>query len=182
MATPATSLRYADVEQIGTGSLSRSARLVAATLRVVLGWTFLWAFLDKLFGLGYATPGDRAWLNGGSTTRGFLENSAAGPFQGVYTNIAGDGWADWLFMLGLLGIGIALTLGIAMRIAAISAAVLYVLMWTVALPPVNNPIVDEHLIGALASLLVAFIGAGHWFGLGDWWDRLSIVRRYPVLR
>ena len=57
-------------------------------------------------------------------------------------NIAGDGWADWLFMLGLLGIGIALTLGIAMRIAALSAAVLYVLMWTLALPPVNNPIVD----------------------------------------
>ena len=85
-------------------------------------------------------------------------------------------------MLGLLGIGIALTLGIAMRIAALSAAVLYVLMWTLALPPVNNPIVDEYLIGALASLLVAFVGAGHWFGLGDWWDRLSIVRRYPVLR
>ena len=58
------------------------------------GWTFLWAFLDKLFGLGYATPEDRSWVNGGSTTRGFLENSATGPFEDLYRSIAGDAWAD----------------------------------------------------------------------------------------
>jgi thiosulfate dehydrogenase [quinone] large subunit len=27
-----------------------------AVFRVVLGFEFLWAFLDKTFGLGYATP------------------------------------------------------------------------------------------------------------------------------
>jgi thiosulfate dehydrogenase (quinone) large subunit len=161
---------------------SGTTKVVGAALRIVLGWTFLWAFLDKLFGLGYATPSERSWLNGGSTTRGFLENSATGPFAGLYRGIAGAVWADWLFMIGLLGIGIALTLGITMRIAAVSAAIMYVLMWTVALPPVNNPIVDEHLIGALAALLVALIGAGHWFGLGDWWNRLPLVKRYPALR
>ena len=30
---------------------------------------FLWAFLDKAFGLGYATPSGNAWINGGSPTR-----------------------------------------------------------------------------------------------------------------
>jgi hypothetical protein len=37
-----------------------------AVLRVATGLVFLWAFLDKLFGLGYATPGTKAWIAGGS--------------------------------------------------------------------------------------------------------------------
>ena len=180
MTTSAT--RQHDTPTLPRDRYSSATRLVGAALRLVLGWTFLWAFLDKLFGLGYGTPSDRSWLNGGSPTRGFLENSATGPFEDLYRSIAGDTWADWLFMIGLLGIGVALTLGITMRVAAVSAAILYVLMWTVALPPVNNPIVDEHLIGALAALLVALIGAGRWFGLGSWWERLQVVQRYPALK
>src|SRR5829696_2737736 len=100
----------------------RLARGVFAALRIVMGFTFLWAFLDKLFGFGYATPAERSWLNGGSPTRGFLANSATGPFESTYKDIAGAGWADWLFMIGLAGIGVALLLGIGMRIAAVSGA------------------------------------------------------------
>ena len=37
---------------------------------MVLGFEFLWAFLDKTFGFGYATPAERAWINGGSPTKG----------------------------------------------------------------------------------------------------------------
>jgi thiosulfate dehydrogenase [quinone] large subunit len=114
------------------------ARIVFATLRIVMGFTFLWAFLDKLFGLGYATPSERSWINGGSPTKGFLANSADGPFAGFYKDIAGAGWADWLFMIGLAGIGIALLLGVGMRVAAVSGAVLYLMMWSVALPPQTN--------------------------------------------
>lgn len=175
-------IRQHPTGESGLGRYSSATRVVAAALRIVLGWTFLWAFLDKLFGLGYATPSEGSWLNGGSPTRGFLENAATGPFDGFYKGIAGDAWADWLFMLGLLGIGVAFLLGITMRIAAVSAAILYVLMWTVVLPPPNNPIIDEHIIGALAALLVAFVGAGRWFGLGAAWERLPMVQRYPALR
>jgi thiosulfate dehydrogenase (quinone) large subunit len=32
-----------------------AARYVFAGVRLALGWTFLWAFLDKLFGLGHET-------------------------------------------------------------------------------------------------------------------------------
>ena len=79
--------------QDGTPTLPRdryssATRFVGAALRLVLGWTFLWAFLDKLFGLGYGTPSDRSWLTGGSPTRGFLENSATGPFEDLYRSIA----------------------------------------------------------------------------------------------
>jgi thiosulfate dehydrogenase (quinone) large subunit len=110
-----------------------AARYVTAALRITIGWIFLWAFLDKLFGLGYATPEARSWLNGGSPTKGFL-SSATGAFAGFYHDIAGTGLANWLFMLGLVGIGVAFLLGIGTRIAAVAGAVMYVMMWSVHLP------------------------------------------------
>ena len=153
------------------------ARGVFAALRIVLGFTFFWAFLDKLFGLGYATPSERAWINGGSPTKGFLANSADGPFASLYKDIAGAGWADWLFMIGLAGIGIALLFGIGMRVAAVSGVVLYLMMWSVVLPPETNPVVDDHIIGALALLGLALVHAGDTFGFGRWWKQQPIVAR-----
>jgi thiosulfate dehydrogenase (quinone) large subunit len=153
------------------------ARMTFAALRIVLGFTFLWAFLDKLFGLGHATPSAKSWINGGSPTKGFLANSADGPFAGFYKDIAGAGWADWLFMLALLGLGIALMLGIGMRVAAVSGAILYLMMWSVVLPPETNPVVDDHIIGALLVIGLALVHAGDTFGFGRWWKKLPIVRQ-----
>lgn len=167
----------------GTPTKSRSstaARYVLAVLRIVIGWTFLWAFLDKLFGLGYATPSARSWLNGGSPTKGFLSGST-GPFAGFYHDLAGTGIANWLFMLGLAGIGTALLLGIGMRIAGVTGVILYLMMFTVVLPPENNPVVDEHIIGAAAVALLALAAAGDTLGLGRWWKSQAIVKRYPWL-
>ena len=94
----------------------KAYRYILAATRLSLGWVFLWAFLDKTFALGFGTGrdaetgvvdrfGDAAWINGGSPTEGFLKFGADGPFKGFYNDIAGAAWADWLFMLGLLGIG-----------------------------------------------------------------------------
>src|SRR6478609_9257480 len=130
-----------------------------ATLRIAFGITFLWAFLDKTLALGFHTGyaqdgtldrfGDAAWINGGSPTEGFLKFGADGPFKDFYNSIGGTPVADWGFMLGLLAIGVALTFGAGVRLAAIGGAVMYVLMWTVVLPPENNPLIDEHVLGAL---------------------------------
>ncbi|QLQ36146.1 DoxX family membrane protein [Micromonospora robiginosa] len=160
----------------------KATRFVWAGLRIALGWTFLWAFLDKMFGLGHETPAKNAWINGGSPTKGFLSFGAAGPFQGFYHDIAGAAWADWLFMLGLLGIGVALLLGIGTRIAAAAGGLLLVMMWTAVLPPENNPFMDDHLIyaGLLAGL--ALVGAGNTLGLGRAWAKLPLVQRLPWLR
>jgi thiosulfate dehydrogenase [quinone] large subunit len=168
-------------------------RYVAAVLRLSLGWVFLWAFLDKMFALGFATGrdpetgvvdrfGDAAWIHGGSPTEGFLTFAAKGPFADIYHDIAGAAWADWLFMLGLLGIGVALMLGVAMRLATISGVVMLVLMWSAVLPPENNPFMDDHIIYALTLILLALMGAGKTLGLGRIWERLTIVRRYSILK
>jgi thiosulfate dehydrogenase (quinone) large subunit len=161
---------------------ARAARYVLAGIRLALGWTFLWAFVDKVFGLGFATEEKAAWINGGHPTEGFLKFAATGPFKGVYNGIAGAAWADWLFMAGLLGIGVALTLGIGMRIAAAAGAVLLVLMWTAVLPPENNPFMDDHLINAAVLVVLALVGAGNTMGFGKAWAKLPIVRNNGWLK
>lgn len=161
---------------------SRALAIALALLRIGYGLTFLWAFFDKLLGLGFATKPENAVLSGGSPTKGFFSNSAEGPFKDLYLSISGAAWADVLFMVGLLGIGLALTLGIGIRIAGVSAAIMYVLMWTVALPPTTNPVIDDHILGAIAVIVLALALAGDTWGLGRWWSRTALVQRAPVLR
>jgi thiosulfate dehydrogenase (quinone) large subunit len=169
-------------------TITAGAAKFLAVFRVVLGFAFLWAFLDKTFGLGYATPAERAWINGGSPTKGFLSRVAVGPFESTFHTIAGAAWADWLFMIGLLGIGIALILGIGLRISAVSGTVMMVLMWAAEWPPdkltsagepsmSTNPIVDYHIIYALALIALAVTYAGRTWGLGRWWAGLPFVQR-----
>ncbi len=161
-----------------SGSLS----LVLGITRLAMGWTFLWPFLDKTFGLGHETAKADAWVNGGSPTAGFLGHATKGPFADFYQGIAGDAWADWLFMIGLLGIGVALILGVATRLAAAAGALLLVLMWTAVLPPDNNPFLDDHLIYALLLAILAMTAAGHTLGLGKMWEKFSFVKQNPILK
>ena len=65
--------------------------IAIAVARILMGFYFLWAFIDKTFGLGFATPAERAWVGGGSPTTGFLTNATTeSPFAGVsvsYTHL-----------------------------------------------------------------------------------------------
>jgi thiosulfate dehydrogenase (quinone) large subunit len=168
------------------------ARRALALLRIGFGLTFLWAFFDKLLALGFHTGydqagnldrfGDAAWINGGSPTEGFLKFGADGPFDSFYHSIAGAAWADWAFMLGLLFIGTALTLGIGMRIAATAGVVLYLMMWSVVLPPENNPVIDDHILGAISMVVLAAFYAGDTWGFGKFWAANKFVKDNPVLR
>lgn len=145
-----------------------------------MGWVFLWPFLDKMFGLGHETPSAKAWLNGGNPTEGFLSGSV-GPFSGIYHNIAGAGMVNVLFMAGLLLIGVALLLGIAMWPACIAGATMVLLMWSASLPPQNDLFMDDHVIYAILLTGLAAVGAGKTLGLGNRWAELGIVQRYPWL-
>lgn len=173
--------RNVNVDEVSARRMSYAA-IVWGVARLCIAWIFVWAFLDKLFGLGHETKSENSWLNGGSPTKGFLSNSATGPFEDIYKDIAGQGWADWLFMLGLGGIGGALLLGIVMRFATACGVVLLVLMWTAVLPPNSNPFMDDHLIYAVVLVGLALVGAEDSLGLGRWWGRLGIVQRFPWLK
>ncbi len=128
-----------------TARSATAAGYILAGIRIALGFVFLWAFFDKLFGWGFATIPAKSWINGGSPTQGFLSGSK-GPFSGFYHTIAGTTFANVMFMAALAAIGTALILGIGMRLATIGGAVLTIMMWAAVLPPTSNPILDEHLI------------------------------------
>ena len=162
--------------------LTQTAAKALAVLRISTSFIFLWAFLDKTFGFGYATPSAKAWINGGSPTKGFLSSVDVGPsgLQTFFHNIAGDPWANWLFMLGLLGIGVALILGIGLRIAAGAATLMMAMMWLAEWPLAkgsSNPIVDYHVIYAISAITVALTYAGHTWGLGRRWAQLPFVQK-----
>ncbi|MEI5525636.1 hypothetical protein WB401_13830 [Streptomyces brasiliscabiei] len=170
-----------------------AAAYTLASLRLLTGFVFLWAFLDKTFGLGYATQSGKGWIDGGSPTRGFLGSVAAGPMESTFHSWAGDPWADWLFMLGLLGIGLALTAGVALRLTAVAGTVMMALMWIAEWPPAQhlsdgspsmstNPFAEYHLVYAVVLVVLAATAAGDTLGLGRLWAGLPLVRRSPWLR
>ncbi|MBT8228340.1 MAG: DoxX family membrane protein [Dactylosporangium sp.] len=158
------------------------ARYPFAAARILLGWLFLWAFLDKTFGLGHATERKNAWIDGGSPTQGFLKFGTKGPLSDFYHSIAGAAFTDWLFMITILALGVSLMAGIGLRVAAVAGGILVVMMWSVVLPPTNNILVDDHLIYLALLLGLALSDAGRTWGLGGWWSGTALVRRAPWLR
>ena len=120
--------QHEDVDIRGAVVTSFAAHLLAV-LRIATGFVFLWAFLDKTFGLHYSTPSAKAWIHGGSPTKGFLSSVEVGPLRSTFHSMAGDAWVNWLFMLGLLGIGVALLAGVALRVAAVAGVAVLALMW-----------------------------------------------------
>lgn len=174
-------------------SKATKADKVWGLTRISLGFVFLWAFLDKLIGLGFSTCREaeggtvevmcqKAWLSGGSPTEGFLKFGTDGPFAEFYQSLAGNVFIDWLFMLGLLGIGVALVLGIGMKIAAYSGALMMLMMYTAALPPENNPVVDDHIVYALVLIGLLHVNGNQQYGLGQKWSKTSLVKQYPILK
>jgi thiosulfate dehydrogenase [quinone] large subunit len=147
-----------------------------AAARIALGFVFLWAFVDKLFGLGIATPEAGAWINGGSPTTGFLKG-VEGPFADFFNSLSGQAWADWLFMLGLLGIGVALLFGVAVRLATVSGIILLALLWAASLPLKTNPVIDEHVIYALLLLVIAWGLPNQRLSIAKWWQKQGFVRK-----
>ncbi|HLL61292.1 MAG TPA: hypothetical protein VK338_06245 [Candidatus Nitrosocosmicus sp.] len=151
-------------------------------LRFAMCFIMLWAFFDKLFGLGFSTTPDKSWLNGVSPTTGFLKFGVSGTFSNFFQSLAGNPVIDWLFMLGLLLIGFALLLGVGMKIAGYSGAFMMILLYLSVFPSKNNPLIDEHIIYMLVFLLLKNGEAGRKLGLGNWWAKTSVVKRFPYLQ
>lgn len=167
------------------------SELTVGLARIAAGFVFGWAFADKLLGLGYATPAARAWVAGGSPTAGFLGHLEAGPLAGPFRGLAGNPVVDWVFMIGLLAIGLALLAGVGVRIAAVSGSVMLALMWLAEWPPARvtaagdptgsaNPLIDSHIVLIALLCCLAVVSAGRHLGLGRWWERLVGRRRWLV--
>jgi thiosulfate dehydrogenase [quinone] large subunit len=168
----------------------RGAAISAALLRIGIGLTYLWGFIEQAFGVTYTNAtsdaagkptsygwhfghdADLGWITSGfehSPTAQYIGNTH-GPLAFIPQNLP-TGLDDfgWLFAIG--GLGIAVTLGIAMRIAGWGGFLLNILVWLCSFPPSGNPIIDaEHMMFAFSLLLLMFLHAGNTWGLGRWWE------------
>ena len=171
-----------EVEDLNT----KDGRYFLALTRISLGWIFLWGFLDKAFGLGFTTPKDSSWINGGNPIYGYLNYGTSGPLQGTFQTLSGNIFCQWLFMLGLLGIGLSLFFGIGTKIAAYSAFILLGLMYFSSPPFIaegsHNPLVDDHVVYAFLALYIGLSNQRHSLSLYNFWSKQPIVHKYPSLR
>ena len=170
--------------KLGWGALS--------VTRILVGFIFLWAFLDKLIGLGFTTCRDKetnavdvmcdnAWLSGGAITKGYL-GSSTGPLDDFFISLGGQRWTDWIFMIGLAAIGVALMLGIGTKIAAWSGVAMLAMMYVSHAWPGavygTNPVVDYHVIYAVAGVATVYVELQRQsIGIGNWWRKLAIVQK-----
>jgi len=183
---------------VATAGSSRFGWLMLSITRIGLGFVFLWAFLDKLIGLGFATCRttaddasftiatmcEKAWLQGGHVTEGYLVygGNPNSPFHDFFVNLGGDRWTDWPFMLGLLGVGLALMLGIGTRIGAWAGSAMLLFMYMTQMWPANNPILDDHIAYIFAIFAIVWLEFSRQsLGLGGWWRKLPIVQKNPWL-
>lgn len=144
---------------------------------------FLWPVADKTFGLGYATPPEAAWTAGASPTAGYL-GSLSGPPADLFSSLTGP-VVDWLFVLGMLGTGLALLLGIGLRVAAVAGGLIMLSLWVTSWPFAAgsaNPVVDQHLVYVAVLAVLALTRAGDTWGLGRAWAGSPVPGTSTVLR
>ncbi len=127
-------------------------------LRLSMSFIFLWAFFDKLFGLGFATKASNAWISGGSPTTGFLKFAVKGPYADFFHSLAGIVWIDWVFMAGLLFVGLTLFFNKYVKWGALAGSIMMILMYIALLLPENNPIIDDHIIYIFVLIILASRG------------------------
>lgn len=163
--------------------MTKQSSIFFGLVRIGLGWIFLWAFIDKIFGLGFATAAGKAWIDGVSPTFGYLTFATRGPFTDLFQALAGNLIVDLLFMTGLLFVGLTLMLGIMVRLGSLAGALmLFLIFISSSLLPEHNPLIDDHVIYILILLGFTTLPVGDWLGFGKHWKKLFFVRQNPILQ
>ncbi len=154
--------------------------LLLALLRITIGWLLLWGFLDKLFGLGYRTPWGEGMLFGYHPTE-WLKYSSGGILGDFWQGIEPNLPMDLLLMAGLLLVGLCLILGVASKIATIATVAFMLCMFSLWMPPQDNPVLDYHIILAVAALAIYYLHGFERYSVYGWYKGLWIVRDHPIL-
>tara|TARA_Y100000310_G_C20418489_1_gene685509 strand:- start:395 stop:847 length:453 start_codon:yes stop_codon:yes gene_type:complete len=136
-------------------------------LRISLGWLFFYAGITKV-------------LNPEWTAAGYLKGAKT--FTGLYQWLASpeilpltDFFNEW----GLTLLGVSLILGVGVRLTAPLGALLMLLYYfpilEFPLVGAHSFIVDEHIVYALALLLLGAMNAGRVWGLEG---RIPLLNRF----
>lgn len=156
--------------ELPVGSSVTAANFATVTLRVVIGWTFLYSGLTKI-------------LDPGWTATGYLTHAipAGNPFATVWPVLASVPAVDLLVQWGLALTGIGLIVGAFVRWNAFWAAVMMLLFWASSLPLENGLVVDQHVVYVLVLGLLVALGAGRIIGIDAYLEDSSFVRRHRTV-
>ena len=173
-------------------TVSRARERGLFVLRVVLGFGFLYAGLEKW--LNFAGE-DKPWsafgflkfATGGTIPNmaGLTEPMTHTPTQGLWTSLAANptflGVVDFLVVFGEIAIGLALILGVATRLAGALGAVMMLLFW-IAAWDFQYGIVNQQFVYMILSAFLAYASAGRVIGLDGALEKSALARRTPALR
>ncbi|HEY4499535.1 MAG TPA: DoxX family protein [Candidatus Paceibacterota bacterium] len=143
-------------------------------LRIAMGSLFFYAGITKVM--------NPAW-------------SAGGYIRGAKNFVDFYNWLlqpnilpiiNFLNAWGLTLLGIALVLGLFVRLGSVGGIFLMAMYYLVILdfpyPNAHAYIVDEHIMYIMALLILTAFSAGRVWGLETWCSNLPICSRFPVLR
>ncbi|MDE2702302.1 MAG: DoxX family protein [Chloroflexota bacterium] len=135
-------------------------------LRLVMGWIFLWAGLEKAVN--------------GFTAAGFLQNATSGPLQEQFAAWGADSAAlaviDPLVTYGQILMGLAIIFGVATRAALFCGGIMMLLFYIAQFPPEHNPFVDYYAVYVVVYLMLGALGAGRILGFGGLFENLPWIR------
>lgn len=149
-------------------------RYVIFILRIMMGWTFLYAGVWQI------------WQN--YDTAGFLNSVVT--FHDLYAVFAKPGLlpiTDFLVKWGHLLIGLSLVSGLFVRISGPFAVLLMIVYYFAHMefPYVEghyNFIVDYHLVYATVIVFLIAHRAGHVWGLDATVEEMGLTKQVPALR
>lgn len=177
------------VELTMTGLTASRAYGILA-LRVVTGFYFLWAGLDKLFTwIGDVEPfsaaGFLAFGTAGTTSAAVAEGTIVNPTQPFWGDLAANpallSTVDVLIPYGQVLIGLALILGFATRFSAVMGFLMMAFITTASWDFAHGWMNSTTYLG-IVTLIVGIIRAGEVYGVDAMIGETPIVKRTPALR
>ena len=150
-----------------------------AVFRILVGWIMLFPFFDKMFGLGMQTPAGRGMIDGGSPSS-LVDRVTGGIFEDFYLSLAGNQIVDVILMLALLVLGITLILGISSKLSTIGISAFLLVMYSLHVPPEDNPLIDYRIILIFGMVAAYFLGGYDKLSLNSRWKETWLVKRFPI--
>ncbi len=155
--------------------MTNTQRILMTVMRIAFGVLFLFAAYQKFTSV---VP----W-----TAAGYLAHAQT--FGQFYAWLGSDsmiGLTNFLNLYGQIAVGLALILGLSVRLFGFLGAVMMVLYYFPILkglyPNEHSLIVDEHIIYALALLLLSSFRAGRIWGLDrvlkPWYDKHRLATKF----